>query len=84
MRRREQHSHSLWLSVVQGYKNLYAMTKYRVQMAVFWDVGKRTDVSKQPPVAILNGQAAGRCHAFTNPHDVTSLNNVIFAQSPQW
>lgn len=61
-----------------------AMTRYRVQMAVFWDAGKRTYVStKQPPAAILNGQAAGRCHAFTNPHGVTSLNNVIFAQLPQ-
>jgi len=52
-------------------------------MAVFWDVGESTDVSKQPPAAILNGQAAGRCHVFTNPHGVTSLNNVIFAQLPQ-
>jgi len=52
-------------------------------MAVFWDVGKRSDVSKQPPVAILNGKAAGRCRAFTNPYGVTSLNNVIFVQLPQ-
>jgi hypothetical protein len=85
------HSRPLWLSVVQGCTNLCAVTRWRVQM-VLWDelpcslvMARLINLSNQPPTAILETEryAAGCLHRSTNPHGVTSLNNVILTNLSQ-